>query len=51
MIERWMVTAVIDAGARFRKIRGYVGMKKLVAALAAHEASLNPDLDAGRKAA
>jgi len=51
MIERWMVTAVIDAGARFRKIRGYVGMKKLIAALHAHAASLNPNLDAARKAA
>lgn len=37
-----MVTAVSDAGERFRKIRGYVGMKRLVAALEAHGASLNP---------
>ena len=51
MIERWMVTAVIDAGGRFRKIRGYVGMKKLVAALDAHAATLNPKLDPAAKAA
>lgn len=51
MIERWMVTAGIDPRARFRKIRGYVGMKKLVAAVHAHAASLNPNLDAARKAA
>lgn len=51
MIERWIVTPVIDAAARFRKIRGYVGMKKLVMALDARAASLNPNLDAARKAA
>ena len=51
MIERWMVTAVIDAGGRFHKVRGHVGMKKLVAALEAHAATLNPKLDPAAKAA
>lgn len=49
--ERWMVTAVIGTWARFSTISRYVGMKKLVAALAVHEASLNLNLDPPPKAA
>lgn len=37
MMLRWCAASVLDAATRFRKIRGYAEMPKLVAALRAHE--------------
>ena len=41
MMLRWCAGAVLDAETRFRKIRGYAEMPKLVAALRAHEGTLD----------
>jgi putative transposase len=37
MMLRWCAASVLDAATRFRKIRGYAEMPKLVAALRTHE--------------
>ena len=37
MIERWTCTAVCEASKKFRRLRGYKGMKKLVDALRDHD--------------
>lgn len=41
MMLRWCAASVLDAATRFRKIRGYAEMPKLVAALRAHEETLD----------
>ncbi|MBX3210129.1 MAG: hypothetical protein KF764_34175 [Labilithrix sp.] len=52
MVLRWLAVALIEASKTFRKLRGYKGMPKLVAALRAHDAKLTPTLvDAKEKAA
>jgi putative transposase len=52
MVLRWLAVALIEASKSFRKLRGYKGMPKLIAALRAHDAKLNPVVvDAKEKAA
>ena len=52
MVLRWLAVALIEASKTFRKLRGHKGMPKLVAALRAHDAELNPVLvDVKQKAA
>ena len=52
MVMRWLAIAVIEASKTFRKLRGHKGMPKLVAALRAHDAKLEPTVvDAKRKVA
>lgn len=41
MMLRWCAASVLDAATRFRKIRGYAEMPKLVAALRSHEETLD----------
>lgn len=41
MMLRWCAASVLDASTRFRRIRGYAEMPKLVAALRAHEETLD----------
>jgi len=40
---RWCAASVLDAFTRFRKIRGYAETPKLVAALRAHDGTLDED--------
>lgn len=42
MVLRWLAVSLIEASKSFRKLRGYAGMPKLIAALRAHDAKLNP---------
>lgn len=42
MVLRWLAVALMEAGKTFRKLRGYAGIPKLVAALRAHDKRLNP---------
>lgn len=51
MILRWAATALVEASKQFRKLRGYAGMNKLVAALRAHDAALVAAVDRKEKAA
>lgn len=52
MVMRWLAVALIEASKTFRKLRGYKGMPKLVAALRAHDKKLKPAIvDATRRAA
>lgn len=52
MILRWLALALDEASKTFRKLRGYKGMPKLVAALRAHDAALDAaSVDAKKKAA
>jgi len=52
MILRWLAVALIEASKTFRKLRGYKGMPKLVAALRAHDRKLKPaSVDASAEAA
>ena len=51
MILRWAATALIEASKQFRKLRGYAGMGKLVAALRAHDAALDSAVDRKENAA
>ena len=52
MVLRWLAVALTEASKTFRKLRGYKGMPKLVAALRAHDAKLTPTVvDAKNKAA
>ena len=51
MIVRWAATALIEASNHFRRLRGHVGMTKLVAALRAHDAALERAVDGKVKAA
>ena len=52
MVLRWLAVALIEASKTFRKLRGYRGMPKLVAALRAYDVNLKPmAVDASEKAA
>jgi len=52
MVVRWLALALSEASKTFRKLRGYKGMPKLVAALRDHDASLRPkSVDASHQAA
>lgn len=52
MVLRWLAVALTEASKTFRKLRGYKGMPKLVAALRAHDAKLTPTVvDTKEKAA
>lgn len=43
MMLRWCAASVVDAATRFRRVRGYAEMPKLVAALRAHEGTLDQE--------
>lgn len=51
MALRWIAAAIRDATTGFRRLRGYAGMSKLVAALRAHDARLDGPLAAASEAA
>jgi transposase-like protein len=51
MILRWLSLALDEASKTFRKLRGYNGMPKLVAALRAHDDQLAPTTVDGSKRA
>jgi transposase-like protein len=52
MVLRWLAVSLIEASKTFRKLRGYAGMPKLVAALRAHDVKVTPRVvDVKRKAA
>jgi transposase-like protein len=52
MVVRWLALALDETSKTFRKLRGYKGMPKLVAALRAHDESITPStVDAATKAA
>lgn len=52
MVRRWVAVGLVEAQKTFRKLRGHKNMPKLVAALRAHDAKVNPSaVDATRKAA
>jgi transposase-like protein len=51
MVLRWVATSLSEAAKGFRKLRGYKGMPKLVAALRTHDAALGITLEADEKAA
>lgn len=52
MVLRWLAVALLEASKTFRKLRGYKGMPKLVAALRAHDTKLTPTVvDVKEKAA
>jgi len=40
MVLRWLAISLVEASKTFRKLRGYAGMPKLLAALRAHDAKL-----------
>jgi transposase-like protein len=42
MVLRWVAIALVEASKTFRKLRGHAGMPKLVAALKAHDATIDP---------
>jgi putative transposase len=41
MVLRWVAVALVETSKTFRKLRGYVAMPKLVAALREHDATLS----------
>lgn len=41
MVLRWVAVALVETSKTFRKLRGYVAMPKLVAALRNHDATLS----------
>lgn len=43
MMLRWCAASMLDASTRFRRIKGYAEMPKLVAALRAHEGTLDQE--------
>jgi transposase-like protein len=51
MVLRWVAASLGEAGKTFRKLRGYKGMPKLVAALRTHDATLGITIDDEEKAA
>ena len=52
MVLRWVAVALVETAKTFRKLRGYVWMPKLVAALRDHDAALNSKpVDGSQKAA
>jgi len=42
MVLRWLAVSLVEASKTFRRLRGHSGMPKLIAALRAHDAKLNP---------
>jgi putative transposase len=42
MVLRWLAVSLVEASKTFRRLRGYSGMPKLIAALRAHDAKLKP---------
>jgi putative transposase len=44
MMLRWCGVSVLDAASRFRRIKGHAEMPKLLAALAAHEGTLDREV-------
>ena len=42
MIKRWCAAGILNAERKYRRLRGHTQMPKLVAALAAHAASISP---------
>jgi transposase-like protein len=44
MVVRWVATAVTEAEKKFRRLKGYKDMPRLIAALAAHERQLKLDM-------
>jgi transposase-like protein len=52
MVLRWLAQAAHEASKTFRKLRGYKAMPKLVAALRAHDATIDPTaIDDSKRAA
>ncbi|HEV2983455.1 MAG TPA: IS256 family transposase [Vicinamibacterales bacterium] len=52
MVLRWVAVALVETAKTFRKLRGHVGMPKLVAALRAHDGALSStSVDASKEAA
>jgi len=51
MILRWTSAGALEAEKSFRKVAGYHGLPKLIAALRAHDAEIDRRLDNRRKAA
>lgn len=51
MVLRWVAASLTEAAKGFRKLRGYKGMPKLVAALRAHDAALGITLETEGQAA
>lgn len=52
MVLRWMAIGLVEAAKTFRKLRGHKQMPKLIEALRAHDAKVNPSaVDGRRKAA
>jgi hypothetical protein len=42
MVLRWVLVGVLEAERGFRRLKGYVGMPALVAALRSHAETLTP---------
>jgi transposase-like protein len=52
MVLRWVAVALVETSKTFRKLRAYVGMPKLIAALRDHDGTLNSkSVDASHEAA
>lgn len=51
MVLRWVAASLTEASKGFRKLRGYKGMPKLLAALRTHDAALGITIDDQEKAA
>ncbi len=52
MVLRWLALGLDEASKTFRKLRGYKGMPKLIAALRAHDQTIKPStVDAATEAA
>jgi len=52
MVLRWVAVALVETAKTFRKLRGFVGIPKLVAALRAHETTpASKAVDASQEAA
>jgi putative transposase len=51
MVLRWVAASLTEASKGFRKLRGYKGMPKLLAALRTHDAALGITIDDQGKAA
>lgn len=51
MILRWTAAGALEAERSFRRIAGYRGLPKLIAALRAHDTQIDRRLDNGRRAA
>ena len=51
MILRWTAAGALEAERSFRRVAGYRGLPKLLAALRTHDAEIDRRLDNGRRAA